>query len=344
MRSLAVLYRPNTFEDIVGQGSIIEILKRQLATNNIKNSYLFCGPSGTGKTTIARALALYINSNKGTPIEIDAASNNSVDNIRALVEEAQSRALDAEYKIFIIDECHTLSSQAWQALLKTLEEPPTYTIFMFCTTNPEKVPNTIMNRVMRFNLTLIPASLTYQRLCYICEQEGFTNFEETCDYLSRVCGGGLRDAIAALEKVADYSTDLSIDNALQVLGSYSYQDMISLTNYLVDNREADVLGSLDRFIASGRGLRNFVSQYLSFLLEANKYALCKSLSVTYFPKSLENDIKYMVSFERSIDFFNIVIDNLLTLKNTIRYDDDCNLTVEAAFVHILLETSKLWAA
>ena len=127
MTSLAVKYRPQEWEDVVEQKSVVQILKQQIATNNIKNAYLFAGASGAGKTTASRILANKINKGVGSPIEIDAASNSGVDNVRSIIANAQERAIDSEYKIYIIDEAHALSNQAWQAFLKCIEEPPQYT-------------------------------------------------------------------------------------------------------------------------------------------------------------------------------------------------------------------------
>ena len=131
MRSLATIYRPVDFDSVKSQESIIKILKRQLELEQFSNVYLLCGPSGCGKTTVARIFANEVNKGKGIPIEIDAASNNGVDNIRNIIDAADGRSLDSEYKIFIIDECHMLTTQSWNALLKTIEEPPKYTIFYF---------------------------------------------------------------------------------------------------------------------------------------------------------------------------------------------------------------------
>ena len=153
MEALAVKYRPKTFEDVVSQNAIIRILRKQIELKQFKNCYLFCGASGCGKTTVARIFANAINQGNGNPIEIDAASNNGVDNVRQLIKTASERSLDSEYKIIIIDECHALTTQAWQAFLKCIEEPPMYTIFIFCTTDPQKIPTTIINRTMRFNFS-----------------------------------------------------------------------------------------------------------------------------------------------------------------------------------------------
>ena len=133
--SLATKYRPNTFDEVVGQDITIKLLTKQLETNSFVNCYLFAGPSGDGKTTIARIMANEINKHVGNPIEIDAASNNGVDNIRMIINEANSRSLTSEYKIFIMDEAHMLTTASWNALLKLIEEPPKYTIFIFCKSN-----------------------------------------------------------------------------------------------------------------------------------------------------------------------------------------------------------------
>ena len=147
MISLAVKWRPKTFEEMVEQKSVVQILQKEIETNQIKNCYLFCGQSGAGKTSQARLFAKRINNNVGEPIEIDAASNNSVENVRNIVKAAQERSIDSKYKVYIIDEAHALSNQAWQAFLKCIEEPPEFTVFIFCTTDPQKINATILNRV-----------------------------------------------------------------------------------------------------------------------------------------------------------------------------------------------------
>ena len=172
-KALAVKYRPTTFDDVVEQGSIKIILQEQIATGTIKNAYLFTGGAGTGKTTCARIFANEINNHQGTPIEMDAASNSSVDDVRRIIEQAQTKALDSEYKIFIIDECHSLSNTAWQAFLKLLEEPPAKSIFIFCTTDPNRIPKTILSRVQRYDFNRISTEGIVNRLKYILEQENY---------------------------------------------------------------------------------------------------------------------------------------------------------------------------
>jgi len=170
-QALAIKYRPTQFSDIVEQDAIKAILINQIDTGTVKHGYLFCGPAGDGKTTTARIFANEINKGQGSPIELDAASNNSVEDIRRITEQAQTQSLDSEYKVFILDEVHSLSNQAWQAFLKTLEEPPAKAIFIMCTTNPERIPNTILSRVQRYNFQKISTEGIFERLKYIIEQE-----------------------------------------------------------------------------------------------------------------------------------------------------------------------------
>lgn len=178
-KTLAVKYRPKTFDDLTEQESIKSILTNQIKTDTVQHAYLFTGPAGTGKTTSARIFAGMINKGKGSIIEMDAASNSGVDNIRRVIEDSKLKPLDCDYKIFIIDECHSLSSGAWQAMLKLLEEPPAFSIFILCTTDPQKIPNTILSRVQRFQFNKISYEGIYNRLIEILESENNNDSEET---------------------------------------------------------------------------------------------------------------------------------------------------------------------
>ena len=143
-------------------------------------------------------------------------------NVKQIIASASERALDGgKYKVYIIDECHMLTTQAWNAFLICIEEPPTFTIFIFCTTDPQKIPATILNRTMRFNFTRIKSDNIKRRLMSICAAEGYSNYEDSCDYISRICSGQMRDAISLLEKCADYNVDLTLTNTLEALGNYS---------------------------------------------------------------------------------------------------------------------------
>lgn len=334
MPSLAVKYRPNKWEDILGQESIVRILSRQISTGLIKNSYLFCGPSGDGKTTTARIFAREINKGLGSPIEIDAASNSGVDNVREIVKSANERALDGEYKIFIIDECHSLSNTAWQSFLKCIEEPPKYTIFIFCTTEVNKVPDTIKNRCQRFNFSRVSSNLIRERLNFICNGEGFTNYEQTTDYISKICNGCVRDAISLIEKCASYDNNISINNCLSALGNLSYDTFFELINSIIDDDEKNISRLVTEYYNSGADIKLFVDQFLSFCLDIEKYCLFKSFDLISIPSSMEELVIKSTSIYDSAKYYMYVTDRLLDLKNMIKTDVNARLTVEVVLLQI----------
>lgn len=332
--SLAVKYRPKTFSEICGQSSIVKIITRQIEMNEFKNACLFAGASGCGKTTIARIVANMINNGQGEPIEIDAASNNGVENVRQIIHDAQERSIDSKYKVYIIDECHSLTNQAWQAFLKCIEEPPTYTIFIFCTTDPQKIPETIKNRVQRFTFNRISTEQIRERLAYICRMEGFTNYEESVDYLSRMAEGGARAAITFLDKCSSYSTDLNINNVLAALGNYSYDTFFSLINNMIDGNEAEVLSIISKFYDEGNDLKLFVDQFLNFCMDVTKYSLFKTPEVTRIPSSMEPQLQGSTNFDNASRYYTYVIDKLLILKNMLKNDNSPRSTIEILFLQI----------
>lgn len=337
-QSLAVKYRPRTFAETLGQTSILRILQRQLDSNSIANCYLFCGPSGTGKTTSARAFASAINEGKGEPIEIDGASNNGVDAVRSIIDSARERSIDSKYKIFVIDECHAITTQGWQAFLKCIEEPPEFTIFMFCTTNPEKIPDTILNRVMRFNLSKVDTKLIQNRLEYICEQEGFTNYTEACDFIAKLSNGGVRDAIATLEKCASYDTDLNIENVLSCLGTFSFDSLFNLTGALYNGDEGEALILINDYYNSGNDLKIFIEQYLEFVIDLTKYVIFRDISMTKIPISLEPRCSGYAGIPDILSYSNNLVEKILAIKNALRYDVNSKTTVEAMFIAICRES------
>lgn len=171
MKTLAVKYRPKAWNEVTEQSSTKIILQQQLESGEIKGAYLFCGPAGCGKTTCARIFANDINRGEGSPIELDAASNNGVDDIRNIIQQAKTKSINSEYKIFILDEVHALSNSAWQAMLKIIEEPPAKSVFIMCTTDPQKIPKTIISRVQRFDFQRISQKGIVDRLKYILDEE-----------------------------------------------------------------------------------------------------------------------------------------------------------------------------
>ena len=332
--SLATKYRPTTFEEVCGQTSIVKILERQLALGQFNNCYLFSGPTGCGKTTLARIFANKINKNIGQPIEIDAASNNGVNEIRLITQDAQERSLEGEYKIYIIDEVHMLTSQAWNAFLKCIEEPPMYTIFMFCTTDAQKIPETIKNRLQRFNLSKISTSDIVNRLTYICMVENVRNYAESVDYISKISNGCLREAISSLDKCLSLSLDMHIDNTIDILGNYSQLMFSKLTDAIVDGNEQFIIQTVEDFSNRGHNLKLFVEQYLTFVFDLSKFCMFGDLKTTQIPESLIEQVKYTTGIENNAKYFTNMANELLDLKNMIRYDDDIKTSVEITLIKI----------
>ncbi|MDO5305962.1 MAG: AAA family ATPase, partial [bacterium] len=193
--SLANITRPKSWNEVIGQPTVISILQRQVATKRWKNAYLFCGAHGCGKTTVARIFANAINDGSGFPIEIDGASNNGVDSIRAIINDAQQVSLECDFKVYIIDECHMITSAGWNAALKLIEEPPVGTVFIFCTTNPEKLPGTILSRVQRFDFKKVSSRDITNHLEYLLNEYAKCNYEkEALDVIASNADGHVRDA------------------------------------------------------------------------------------------------------------------------------------------------------
>ena len=340
MKSLAVKYRPTTFEEVCSNQTTVNILKKVIEKGTPKNAYLFAGPSGCGKTTCARIFANALNDGIGNPIEVDAASNNGVDQVRAIVESANQRSLAGTYKVYIIDECHMITSAGWNAFLKGIEETPEYTIFIFCTTEPNKVPATILNRVQRFNITKISTHEIKARLEFICQQEGFINYTDTCELISKLCDGGMREAITRLDQCADLSTDLSLENTKIVLGEAPFERMLKLTNCLIAGNEQFTLAAIETLAAEGKDLKQFVNEYLSFTLELTKYILFKNIGITNIPAYLENSadsmtsVSYTTTFDGALGWYNYLTDKLLEVKTAIKFDTNVKAIVQAYFLQM----------
>ena len=333
-KTLAVKYRPNIFEDVCGQSYVVKVLKRQLELKQFKNCYLFSGPSGTGKTTLARIFANQINQNLGAPIEIDAASNNGVDNIKNMVKEAKERSVYSQYKIFIIDECHMITTAGWNAFLKCIEEPPEYSIFIFCTTDPQKIPATILNRVQKFNLSKIKSSEIFNRLVKICINENIYYDEDSISFITKLANGGMRDAISMLDKCASYSKNLNIESTLNILGNYSYDVFFSLTNSIIDGQENNVLSIVENYYSEGQDLKLFVEQYLEFIFDLTKYCIFKDLNVINIPSHLIKEIEYDTSIEDNTKYFVWLSNKMLDLKNLLKNDIYIKTTIEITFLNL----------
>lgn len=322
-QALAIKYRPKKFEDLTEQGAIVKILTNQITSNTIKHGYLFCGGAGTGKTTSARIFADMINGGKGTPIELDAASNNSVEDIRRITEQAQTKAIDSEYKVFIMDEVHSLSNQAWQALLKTLEEPPAKAIFILCTTNPEKIPQTILSRVQRYNFQRISFTGIVNRLAYILREEGISDNEEinrALEYIAKIADGGMRDAITLMDKCLSYSNELSLDNVVKALGVADYETMLTLIDSLKDKSSVAVVDIINNVFNSGIDLKLFIKNFFEFILDLNVYSIDGNLSYTKIPQNFENKLKY--EHKDWWDTVNLLLEYIVDLQALIKWEQN----------------------
>ena len=293
--SLAVKYRPKSFDDVVEQKAIKDILTDQIETGTFQHSYLFCGPAGCGKTTAARIFANDINGGKGNPIELDAASNNGVDSIREVIDGARRKSLDSEYKVYILDEVHMLSTGAWNAMLKLLEEPPKTTVFIMCTTDPQKIPATILSRVQRYNFSKISLDNIVKRLKYIiaCEvdeilneggPDGAFSYEEAAiQYIAKLADGGMRDAITMMDKCLSLDPELTIESVVAALGTVDYNTHFDLLFYMESGNIAAAAKLIEDVFNSGKDLKQFVKQFQYFVLDVCKYLMFRDFTYVSIP-------------------------------------------------------------
>ncbi len=281
-------FRPNRFEDVKGQEHIVTTLKNQLKAERIGHAYLFCGSRGTGKTTIAKIFARAVNCEEpqdGNPcgecaackaisagasmnvIEIDAASNNGVDNIREIVDEVSYSPAQGKYKVYIIDEVHMLSIGAFNALLKTLEEPPSYVIFILATTEVHKIPITILSRCQRYDFKRITVETIMGRMQELMETEGSEVEERALRYIARAADGSMRDALSLLDQcIAFHFGDrLTYEKTLDVLGAVDTSVFSRMLRLVLEKNILGAIGLLEEVIMQGRELSQFVADFTWYL-------------------------------------------------------------------------------
>lgn len=293
-------YRPQTFEEVVGQQYVTKILKNTIDRNMTSHAYLFSGPRGTGKTTIAKLIAKLLNcespindipcekcpsciafNEKNHPdiIEMDAASNNGVDEIREIRDKVTLMPSISKYKVYIIDEVHMLSIGAFNALLKTLEEPPQHVIFILATTELYKVPATIISRCQCFNFEKISEEDIVKKLKYIVEKENIKVEEEALNLIAKYSDGGLRDAINLLDKLACCSTNITIDDFYEIKGIVKEEELFDIVSALVNGNTKEALEKLDYLGKKGKNLILFATELIEYLknmlISNNTYGLDK---------------------------------------------------------------------
>ncbi len=282
-------FRPNTFAGVIGQEHIVKTLKNQIKTGRVSHAYLFCGTRGTGKTSTAKIFARTINclspTEEGEPcnecalcrdilqgrsmnvIEIDAASNNSVDNVREIREEVKYPPTEGYFKVYIIDEVHMLSNSAFNALLKTLEEPPAHVIFILATTDPQKVPATILSRCQRFDFRRITTEDIAQTLMGYLAEEGQDITPEAVRYVAQLGDGSMRDSLSILDQcLAFYSGEsVTLEMVLDVMGAVDQTVLFEMTKALGKKDSRRVMELVEEMLLSGRDMKQFVSEYLAHL-------------------------------------------------------------------------------
>ena len=283
-KALYRVYRPKTFGDVVGQEHIVKTLKNQIKNNNIGHAYLFSGTRGTGKTSTAKIFARAVNclnpineepcneceicidtlnDNIMDIVEIDAASNNSVDDIRELRESVKYTPSKAKYKVYIIDEVHMLSQGAFNALLKTLEEPPSYVIFILATTEPHKIPATILSRCQRFDFKRVSSKDIASRMSYICKKENIEAEEKALSLIARNSQGALRDALSILDQCISFGNEkIEYNDVIELLGTVNIDELFELSLSIIDENTKKSLEILNEFIIWGKDIRNLINDLI----------------------------------------------------------------------------------
>lgn len=318
-------YRPQSFRDVVGQQAITNTLLNAIENNHLAQALLFTGPRGVGKTTCARILAKKINEQSGVTddndfafnvFELDAASNNSVDDIRKLIEQVRIPPQVGNYKVYIIDEVHMLSTAAFNAFLKTLEEPPKHAIFILATTEKHKIIPTILSRCQIFDFKRITISDIREYLKYIAEQQGIEAEDEALQIIAQKADGAMRDALSIFDRVVSFSGDKITRQATsEILNVLDYEVYFKVTDLILDNKLPDLLLELNTVIAQGFDGNHFIAGLASHFRDL---MVCKSqATISLMEVGEETRKKYTEQSERA---------TVLFLMEAIRIANDCDLS------------------
>ena len=352
--ALPLKYRPMTFDDVVGQEHVVRTLRHAIESNRIANAYLFIGPRGIGKTTLSRIFAKALNctSPKGVEpcgecdncreiaagrsidvTELDAASHNKVEDVKPIIDAVQFKPTASKYKIFIVDECHMLSNAAWNALLKTLEEPPPYVRFIFATTEGDKVLATIISRCQRFDLRRIQTNDIVSRLTYICRKEKIDAEGDALLAIARGAEGGMRDALSSLDQLISFKGDkVTEEDALGVFGLVSRSALESLAGAILKGDVAGILRSIETFDSAGKNMRRLSGELLQHF---RNLVVLQALGPN--AKSLEatpDQVKVLIEQAKDLDSGRVfrVCDQLAEMEDKLRYVLSVRTLIEMSLI------------
>lgn len=350
-------WRPQTFDDVKGQDHIVTTLQNQIRSQRIGHAYLFCGTRGTGKTTVAKILARAVNCenpDNGSPcgvcsscqqigagtslnvVEIDAASNNGVDNIREIREQVQYPPTEGRYRVYIIDEVHMLSPGAFNALLKTLEEPPSYVIFILATTEVHKIPITVLSRCQRYDFRRITVDTIAARLKELTDAEHMPVEEKALRYVAKAGDGSMRDALSLLDQCAafHFGETLTYEHVLDVLGAVDNSVFRELFHAVVENRTRDCILKLEEMVIQGRELSQFVVDFIWFL--RNLLLLKTAEDAEDLLDMSEDNVKQLREDTKLADENTLMryIRVFSDLSNQIRFASQKRVLIELAFIKL----------
>ena len=352
--ALPLKYRPMTFDDVVGQEHVVRTLRHAIEANRIANAYLFIGPRGIGKTTLSRIFAKALNctSPKGVEpcgecdncreiaagrsidvTELDAASHNKVEDVKPIIDAVQFKPTSSKFKIFIIDECHMLSNAAWNALLKTLEEPPPYVRFIFATTEGDKVLATIISRCQRFDLRRIQTNDIVARLKSVCEKEKIAAEEDALLAIARGAEGGMRDALSSLDQLISFKGDtVTEEDALGVFGLVSRSALENLAGAILKGDVAAILSAIEMFDSAGKNMRQLSGELLQHF---RNLVVLQALGPN--AKSLEatpDQVKVLIEQAKGIDPGRVfrICDQLAEMEDKLRYVLSVRTLIEMSLI------------
>lgn len=354
-QALYRVWRPQRFDEIVGQQVVTQTLKNAIITKQISHAYLFAGPRGTGKTSAAKIFAKAINCHHqqdgepcneceicraitngqlGDVIEIDAASNNGVEEIRDIRDKAKYAPTQADYKVYIIDEVHMLSTGAFNALLKTLEEPPANVIFILATTEPHKIPLTIISRVQRFDFRRISAQDAFERMQYILDQKHVEYENDALWVIANAAEGGMRDALSILDQVLSFSDNqVKLDDALLVTGSVTKQLLKKYFDETTSHQSAAALHTMKEILDQGKDGQRFIEDLISFIRDVLLYQESPRL-VNVAGSGLKEADFQQLSQAASADELYQMIDELNEIQEEMRFTTHPDVYLEVLTVKL----------